>query len=195
MFGASNVKSEGELRKVNIPLGNPGVTDAWAMGEEDALHIPIIASQLHDSSADESYSPDLLNPFGVYMPKKESKNIPVIKTRLANNESIEKATIGVYAPTSIAAKTLCSELAQLTDTTIQAFDASMDEHDIESASCNFTAWIIDLSDEDESPLLDQALEASTECSTLYLSGALSKQCKQKIRSFIDENNVQQSDKH
>jgi hypothetical protein len=224
LFGSNNVKAKGELKSVNIPLSSSSSVEAWDTDGEDALHVPILSSQLKHQAEDD-YEPELLNPFGVYLGDEKQATVVNINTSKLNagiknsgsqsvNQTIENDTtcneagsatigstaiptlkpttfaIGVYALNPAYSQILCEELAQLSDLPVQCLDASMEENclkDITSKGVKVGMWVVNLSDDDESALLEHVLDASTESPTLYLSGSLSKHCKQKIQDFIQES--------
>lgn len=196
----SNIKSKGELQKVNIPTSRSShPEDSWSTGEQDALHIPILGSGKPDEAANCAYSPDLLNPFGVDISDTdaiitiapEQKEELVLEQKqvhlpLLEIEAEPLPLIGIYAESPEYVESLRKELERFTDIPLQCFDASTSKEAF-NASNDITMWIINLSDDDESELLDDVLDASTECQTLYLSGGLSKHCKSKIWDFVHES--------
>lgn len=198
----SNIKSKGELQKVSIPTsGASHPEDKWSTGEQDALHIPILGSGGSAEAANCAYSPDLLNPFGVDTSdaSHEVKVIPVQEKELlleqdqahlplleVEVEAESLPLIGVYAESPEYVDSLRRELERFTDIPMHCFDSSTSKEAL-SSNNKITLWIINLSDDDEGELLDEVLDASTECQTLYLSGGLSKHCKNKIWDFVHES--------
>lgn len=252
MFGSKSIKSKSDLKKVNIPTGSSAhAEDIWSTGEQDALHIPILGSEAHQSQDDNHSKPELLNPFGVYI-SEEAKNEDVMlssieeskpplledgsilddicaeaellleelptlepekalepaseeteRTEIVQEEAlseelmhapiptplVEECTervVGVYASSELYVKSLSKELALYCDAEIHCFDSSMNEAQLQDDT-RINMWIVNLSDDDESELLDSILEESAEHPTLYLSGSLSKHCKKRIQAFLEEN--------
>ena len=188
LFGANSIKSKNDLQKVNIPTSaqESKEDDIWSTGEQDALHIPILGSHLAEEPLENDLSPDLLNPFGVYIAESSIEIIPTLCKESMPAQQESKGRVGIYAPSQSYVNSLKQELSHLTDAPLVCLDGSMTETQMKSLGA-ISMWIVNLSDEDESPLLDQVLDASTECPTLYLSGSLSKHCKNKIWDFVHEN--------
>jgi len=185
MFSKGNVKPQDGQKKVHISTSDIE-DDIWLTGEQDALHIPLLSAELNNESSDNQLSPNLLNPFGIYITKtKQNKQKFVQKPAQSNS----KPVIGVYALTKESTLSLQKVLvAQHPELSVLNFDSSMSNEEFKQRTCNMSCssmWIVNLSDDDESPLLGSVLESSAACSTLYLSGALSTQCKHKINDFIN----------
>jgi hypothetical protein len=234
MFGSKSVKNKSDLKKVSIPTSSqPKDEDIWATGEQDALHIPILGSKAIQDESDDSYKPDLLNPFGVYV-SDEAKNesmmmeliendaLPILEDETQDDslalteelteeidlcdvaiETIDSTSIpsalitetthdeaseliiGLYAFSELYVKSLEKELAQNSNAKILSFNSQTDLAQRENLS-DVNLWIVNLSDDDESEWLDSILELSAECPSLYLSGSLTKHCKQSIHTFLEE---------
>ncbi len=94
--------------------------------------------------------------------------------------------IGVYASSELYVKNLSKVLSENTRSYIYCFDSSMSEAQLQTDTA-INTWIVNLSDNDESELLDTILEESAEHPTLYLSASWSKYCKSRIQAFLSEN--------
>ena len=230
VFGSKSLKTESDLKRVSIPTGPKAKEEEiWSLGEQDALHVPILGSGSTHSDDGCSSKPGLLNPFGVYISKDSKKenvksieeevdDIPLLleDELLENEETIELKTppesgnlcddafenlqqssipkptveasidrvIGVYASSELYVKSIAKELSSYGEAEIHCFDSSMSESELRDDT-KINMWVVNLSDDDEGLLLDSILELSTDYPTLYLSGSLSKHCKQRIKSFIE----------
>lgn len=101
-------------------------------------------------------------------------------------EAAKEVVIGVYASSELYVKSLERELSNYGDAKIHCFDSSMNEAQLRDDSA-INLWIVNLSDDDESELLDSILDISADHPTLYLSGSLTKHCKNRIKEFLEEN--------
>lgn len=101
-------------------------------------------------------------------------------------EICKETVIGVYASSELYVKSLEKELAAYSKGKVHGFKADMVETQLKRLY-DINLWIVNLSDDDESDTLDSVLELSTDHPTLYLSGSLSKHCKQRIETFLAEH--------
>jgi len=190
MFRAGNVKSQNVLKKEHS-LTPHNQEEIWLTGEQDALHISLISTELKSGSSESQHNLNLLNPFGVYIEDTKQNNREIFQEVSSSNKTLKESIIGVYTLNKDSALSLQKTLAEHPDLSVQYLDSTMSGKDFKAIAGNinrFSMWIINLSD-DESPLLDSVLESSADSCTLYLSGALSTRCKQKINDFIDTNCV------
>ena len=191
MFSAGNVKSQDVLKKAHLPTSNPQ-EEIWLTGEQDALHIPLLNAELQNGSPESHPPPCLLNPFGIYIEDTKQIRPEITQEAESSNNSLNESAIAVYTINKDSALGLQQMLAQHPDLSVQYFDASMSDEEFKTMAGNinrFSMWIINLSDDDESPLLDSVLECCADANTLFLSGALSTRCKHKINDFINEDRV------
>jgi len=191
MFSAANIKSQEVLKKAHLPSSNTH-DEIWLTGEQDALHIPLLNAELQHGSPESQSTPDLLNPFGIYVGDTKQIRREITREAESSNNSLNKSSIAVYTINKDSSLGLQKMLAQHPDLSVQYFDASMSEEEFKIMTDNinrFSMWIINLSDDDEGPLLDSVLECCADANTLFLSGALSTRCKHKINDFINENCV------
>ncbi len=97
--------------------------------------------------------------------------------------------IGVYSPNLAFITSVQKELELLGEAWVYCFDGCQGTKALDSAPqlSSIDTWVINLTDDDESEVLDTILDASADASTMYLSGSiLSKRCKQKLKDFIGE---------
>jgi len=189
MFHVDNVKPQVVLNKTHSTTSNTQ-EEIWLTSEQDALHIPLISTELNNGTPENQYNPNLLNPFGVYIADTKKKNIDSIQKVSPINNNQNKFIVGVYTPNKETSLSLQKILSQHPELTMQYFDATLSDDEFKTKTENiksFSMWIVNLSDDDESSLLDCVLNSSADSSTLFLSGALSTRCKQKINDFIKVN--------
>lgn len=162
LFGSKNVKTAEELRSVGRRQPQAKKSESWALDEVDALRVPVLSG-----------------PQLVYSSNQTRRwNAPLNKQ------------IGIYSPS----QRYCEQVAAVLSSQQVGFQSfGYAEH---NQSANFQAlnsidvWLVNVRDEDDSPLLDKIMNACSNVSSLFLfDSTLSKQCTKKLEAFIQETEV------
>jgi len=163
LFGNKNVKTAEELRNVGRRRQQKTRThESWSLDEVDALRVPILSG-----------------PQLVYSSNSQRRW----------NARLNKQ-VGIYSP----CQAYCDQVAAVLsgqEIGFQCFGYA--EH---NQNANFQAlntidiWLVNVLDEDESPLLDRIMNACSNVSSLFLfESELSKQCVKKLETFIQDVEV------
>lgn len=162
LFGNKNVKTAEELKNVGRRQRPVKQVEPWALDEVDALRVPILSG-----------------PQLVYSSNQQRRwNAPLNKQ------------IGIYS----LSQHYCEQVAAVLSSQQIGFQCfGYAEH---NQSANFQAlnsidiWLVNVRDEDDSPLLDKIMNACSNVSSLFLFDAtLSKQCAKKLEAFIQETEL------
>jgi hypothetical protein len=161
IFGSKNVKTAEELRNVGRRSKVKSASvDSWSLDEVDALRVPILSG-----------------PQLVY-----SSNA---KTRWNAPSSRQ---IGIYS----CSQTFCEKAASVISAhkmAFQCFGFAEQHQDINfQALHNIDIWLVNVLDDDESPLLDRIMNICSNVSSLFLfDPTLSQNSIKKLEAFIQES--------
>lgn len=160
LFGTKNMTTSDQLRSVGRRKVNIVDVDSWSLDEVDALRVPILSGpQLaYSSNSKNRWNADRVRQIGIYSPSRE----------------------------------YCGQLTkQMTayGVGVQCFGydeahSQMNFHDLNAIDM----WLVNITDDDESEVLDRVMNICTNTASLFLSETvLSKQCGKKADDFIKEN--------
>jgi hypothetical protein len=162
LFGNKNVKTAEELRNVGRRSLKSAPVASWSLDEVDALRVPILSG-----------------PHLVY--SSNSK---------ARWNALEIKQIGIYSPS----QRFCEQAAAVISgqrLAVQCFGYAADNQQASFQALNsIDIWLVNVLDEDESPLLERIMNACSNVASLFLfDSMLSKQCVRKLEDFIQETGV------
>ena len=214
LFGFKNVKSSTELRSIgnrkpinsktddhySWGLGSQ-MDDRWATNASDALRIPILAKAhtIHLNSGNSAcpafgqstnknkYRLSESNPFGVESASdllSEKAIQPAVNASVSSPRASIISKLGVYSKSDAYSLTIKKLLAN-SGLSIEVLGPS-DMTVMKKTGRHISAWIIDLSDEEDCPVLDVLLDKYADVSSLFLfEKILSSKCIAKLRSFVE----------
>lgn len=215
LFGLKNVKTSSELRSVGKRKQSMEDTssdgdiisvdhESWNTDAKNALRVPILAKahNQHFRSSDASlpafglntdknkYELSESNPYGVktdFVSQKKYKKT-ILHTVVPSSNDLIMPTFGVYSKSVVYSQQIKSILASY-DLSIRVFGPS-DMDALLKIGSNVTTWVIDLSGEEDCPMLDLLLDEYSDVPCLFLSENMpTENCISKLMSFIHNNEL------
>lgn len=196
---------------ISLELDRPK-NKTWNTDAKNALRVPILAQahSKHLGSSDASlpafggctfeskYQISGANPYGVSLdievvaveiesPEEKIVQLSLVASSPSASDLID-TTLGVYSK-SVAYSRRIQALLNEYDMSICVFGpADMDA--LQAIGSNVSTWVIDLSNEEECPVLDLLLEDYGHVSSLFLSeSTLSSKCISKINAFVQNDTL------
>lgn len=184
----------------------------WNTSPEDALRVALISADvkqgnevkkwnLNEDNAllkkkDTQYSVIEDNPYDVSPAPEYEDKAPVVQSIVPTIEATGTQTdtqgtiVGVYSPSDSYAEKLIKTMTPENPTIhFIRYDDSNAQHFAETA-IKATAFIINMTDDDESELLDRLLDEHGDKSTLFLCDPLiSDKDSSKVQTFLEEQNL------
>jgi hypothetical protein len=218
LFGLKNVKTSSEQKSVRkrkpdlllddeyIRVGLDNLSnDNWNTDAQDALRVPILAKahSKHFDSSNASLpvfsgsahkSKDLIsdkNPCDIYVdldsPEEKTAQLSLVSSAPSASDLLD-TTLGVYSK-SVAYSCHIQALLINYDMSIRVFGPA-DMVALQEIGANISTWVIDLSDEEDCPVLDLLLEDYGNVSSLFLSeSTLSSKCISKLNAFVQNDTL------
>lgn len=180
-------------------MGQPATKqiEDWDISAEDALRTSILSTDVSRGQdvakwnlnqykqASTSFAVVESNPYDV-MPPADSE-VPVLDVV---SEALSATIVAIYSPDDDYAKSLIDELSCHHPNLEFVRVSELNSDKLFDPNTKPSALFINMSDEDESPLLDLLLDQSDEIESLFLCDtSLSKGCYGKIEKFMKENNL------
>jgi len=216
LFGLKNVKTSAELKSVGNRTKAFTVSeddcrikvnylkkDIWNTCATDALRVPILANahnkHLISNNAslpvfglgvnNNKYLLSEANPYGVSEDLTSQKEKPGLSSLVPSSNDLIMTSLGVYSKSAAYGHQIQTTLASY-DLNIHVFGPGNLEALLEIGD-NITVWVIDLSDEEDCPVLELLLEEYGDVPSLFLSEITpSSKCISKIMTFIQQNELE-----
>jgi hypothetical protein len=120
-------------------------------------------------------------------PEKQVVQLSLVPSLPSASDLID-TTIGVYSK-SAAYKQKIQSLLNIYDLNIRLFGPA-DIDALQQIGSNISTWVIDLSDEEDCPVLDLLLEEYGNVASLFLSESiLSSKCISKLNAFVENDTL------
>lgn len=169
-------------------------TEDWLTSAEDALRVSLISTEVAKGREVDKWNLDAEGVTPEVLDQKTESIAAETHSYESNaSDSTEAAmqnVVAIYTPSEEYASVLIEALANFkTNTQFVRYTASNAKH-FTGDKLKANSFIVNMTDEDESDLLDQLLEAHEDASTLFLcEQTISDQCIAKAKLFLDENNI------
>jgi len=216
LFGLKNVKTSAELKSVGKRTKALAVSeddccievnyldnDIWNTGATDALRVPILANAHYKHSISNNASLPIFglgvnnnkyqlseeNPYGVSTELTFQKEKPTLTSLLPSSNDLSITVLGVYSKSIEYGRHIQTILGRY-DLNIHVFGPS-DRDALLEIGINISAWVIDLSDEEDCAVLALLLDEYGDVPSLFLSETSpSSKCISKLMSFIQNNELE-----
>ena len=178
LFGSKNVKTAEELRSVGRKKRVVRKYEDWGIDPVTALRTPIISSNRSSALTNSAVS-------SLHTPEQSVSKTPHLK--LVSKVSTLRKKIGIYS----SSKDYCLDLSkQLCKDELELVSFVTDSSDrkfcLEAANA-IDAWLIHMTDQDESPWLECVLNLGANVASLFLfEENLTDQCLNKVQAFMLE---------
>jgi hypothetical protein len=222
LFGSNNVKTSSELRSVGKRKHDPAIGEehgvnnmtpethsSWGTDSKEALRVPILANahKKHSNSGDaglpafghharkNKYQLSESNPYGVEIDNTvqtgKTTQLTLVPVIDSSNASTVK-TLGVFSK-SVAYKNQIQTLLACYDLNIKVFGPA-DKDALIDRGADISVWVIDLSDEEDCPVLDLLLDKYGNVESLFLfESTPSSKCISKLKSFAHNIELERID--
>jgi len=222
LFGLKNVKTGSELRSVGQRKRAHSTEgdhyakdlrletdDCWDTDFKDALRVPILAKahNKYSGSSDASlpafghsahtnkYQLSESNPYGVETANTTQAEQPAKFTLVPSvifSDDSKVTTLGVYSR-SVSYRQQIQNLLASYDLNIKVF-GSADIETLMTKGADISVWVIDLSDEEDCPVLDLLLDKYGNVESLFLfESTPSSKCISKLKSFAQNIDLERID--
>jgi len=181
---AATAKKSGDSWGLDA-LGYDETVDAWDTAAKDALRVPILA-KAHDNHIEKSkYEIHATNPYGV-----ESFDSACSVSPASNDDNCQAADTAVLV-SGLGLYTKCADYGKKMEKLLSGYGLGVgifgpDSKDNLSQIDGYSAWIVDVSDEEDCHIMDLLIDRCNDVPALFFSEqGHSQSSLEKLKGFIE----------